>query len=383
MGACVADALMEGPCRPISPLHSPPSSPSQFIIMQEPAPLLLSTILDFPTPEAGNDAQPLAVPSAWIELFLSRYADAAVYDALFSACRGGRDFALRQAPLLTQSLIPPSHSPPGAAWAAQLAGTASRLLTRGQRQTALCIFWEDGPFTASACALLAERLSGPAAAGVEELQVLSATQGEIQDRQGVSEFLAQAAVAFPGLQSVSIEKCDCVLPVPQLPRLTDFCFQGPGGGQALWDSIALLVPQLTSLELRHWHPMPLPALFLPGTVAHTLTHFTTSELLDNTLITLILQHAPNLSHISAHWVHPDISDYSARQWAVRSLDVEYSTAVALETLARLPVSRGGRLVVGGRGWEDTLMHCSVAVKETVSGFHQPHITRPHMDQTQS
>ncbi len=200
------------------------------------------------------------------------------------------------------------------------------LLLRGSAlPTALQLQIKESTVSAACLDAVAPALHG-AGAGVTALTVEFpyASQRTTTDIT-YGELLTQTLAAVPNLHSLSLAECRSPLPTnvhELLPSLTQFSYSGQHCDPDLCASVGPLLPQLTSLSFgaRSYNAAPSWArVFAPATTTHTLTHLTV-KCLDDTLLSLLLTHAPALQVI--HTVFIGLSEtYRDEQWGLRELYV--------------------------------------------------------------
>lgn len=282
-------------------------------------------------------------------LYRPHAAGAAAYRGLFSASRGTRDWVLQTAPTAVLCIdtfavhqrhlsSPPNPDP----WPQQLSAVQQALQTRGALPTTLIVVLAEDTYCAEVCEDLLTALEGVGSGMTGfALHNLSPPAGKT-----ATEVLHRAAAVFPALQSLTLHGAACKLPAASALRgLRELRV----AGQASIKAALAFVTQLTSLEITNARRPAWPRLFSPITTTHTLTHFSTDELLTNELLGLLLEHAPALAQLRVNSVGELSKQHSDRQWKLRSLGVRNSVYMA--RLAWLPSSTHGRVEVVVSGQE--------------------------------
>ncbi len=219
---------------------------------------------------------------------------------------------------------------------------------------------------------VAEYLAHPGVAGsaITHL-VLRAEHGCAPAPDTLAPFLQATATACPNLTSTS---CGPLPSPPHLPALRSLAVHMPYGArraatEGFCSTITPLMTQITSLELSRDDGYPLPWEILlthpPTNATNTLTHLTTgTTTLDNQLLTLLLQHAPSLTHLcveAVRGVEPGV--FSKRQWGVGMLRLD-GRATEVASLCGLPKSSVRPVEV--KVWSGVELH----VGEQVGGLGQ-------------
>lgn len=185
-----------------------------------------------------------------------------------------------------------------------------------------------------------------AGAGITELRVHH-TYDRQPDSLLVSALGSRLAAAFPNIFSLLIPAC--TLPPPQaLPNLKHLTIRRPrdaGTAADIHASIARFLPQLHSLSYtRSEGPAGLPAWAqIFTTTSQTLSHFSTYHILNDELMSLLLDHAPRLTQLSVS--NLDLTKcFKDRLWALERLGVDqYDSFHAFSPLVNLPRRESGLL----------------------------------------
>lgn len=302
-------------------------------------------------------------PDAWLLILREKHGAADLYQGLFSSCRVGKEWSLRHAPNAKVKLLVPAQQG-RATFKTQLKGVDSDIGIRNPERTVLAIEFDQA--NAGGCPEGDNPVQGE--------QALLMIPDYIKGRQSVSElqvvfkgspkydlatqFMAKAAKVFNN--ATSLEVPTCILPLPdQFASVTKLSIPRPHGPQeaAINQSIASFVPKVTELHYTRgqpppWrygdpHPSPHPVWTQVFTApSNTLTHFTTSYALNDTLAALLSQHTPHLAelHVSAVSLTP-ASD--ALHWSVQRLFVDHAY---VPHLVNLPAHEGQLELTAKDSW---------------------------------
>lgn len=251
------------------------------------------------------NAPDTATPSAWRQIFHAEHTAAPLFSGFFTACQSGRDWALRTALQLTITLSPPTTSKGLAAWETRLREVRRALSTRGPRSTGISVSSTSasGPPLPVAYWMLADSLKG-VAEGVTSLFVGTAHDTSPASSAAVADILRELAAVLPQLEGLAVN-CPAALPphhvIPHLAQLT-IKSALKNHNPSLYSSIAPYLPQLTRLDLGKDQPydgipIPMPWAFLFQTTTRTLTSFSASVQLQDSLIGLLLDYAPALTEL--------------------------------------------------------------------------------------
>lgn len=297
----------------------------------------------------------LTTPSAWRRIFHAQHTEPSVYAGMFICCRSGRDWALRIAPQLTITLHPPTSSKDLAAWEIQLGEVHQALSTRAPLPVSIIVRSQAAPLRV-AYWMLVDSLSG-VGQGVSHLGVFDRSPGH---DQWAVEFLYEAAAVLPNLASLDINGSSIHIPPPTLlPKLKKLHAVSSSVGQrfSIYHNIAAYLPQLTNIDVSVLPPGPddtsiqdkdWPVLFVPRTTFHTLTHFSAPIVLGDTLVGILLDQAPQLTHLQVGQVWGCAGVHRDKQWGLQELTTE-RCGIPAEQLCNLP-----------RTLKDTPLHVNVA-----------------------
>ncbi len=317
---------------------------------------LAAALFGFPAAE-GFFAPDERAPQSWELSFATQAGAGPMFLGLFQSSRGGRDWSLASAPRVEWSFdcsTPRSKR----ALAGQLAAVKQCLTVRGGRPTAVKLHCDASSATAAALWALPAGLGG-AGTGVSELTVIATDQAP---SISVAEFVGAALPdVFPNVTTFTLVGYACPLPAPAhgpaptlLLRLTAVVVACHNilteyELQLFLISLAPYLPQLHSLHLSANREIEWGWLFSPGSTSQTLQRLSTSGILTDNLLSLLLTHAPALRQLSVGGLDADIWDYSGQRWGVEQLDIGreggYEEAW-LETIMCLPQSTAeGRVVL--------------------------------------
>ncbi len=296
-------------------------------------------------------------PEAWLEAFAAQ-AGAEVLLGLFRSGRAGCDFVLQYAPRAELRLDQNSKEPIVKV-SGQLISALQRFGTRphsAQGTAGLTITGTESSVNGALLVLLLPALHG-AGAGITQLNFSTGL-----DQQMLSYFLLQAASALPNLRSLSFTGSICSLPPPSaIPKLTELCIQGSrwrecnATAEAVCDSVTALLPQITALELSNKYieedqpqTYALSLIFTPQSITHTLTRYSTTDVLTDQLVSLLVKHAPSLEQLTVRTISLD-TDHSSSTWGVKQLVFKgwKSSAARLRSFGCLPASTAGQVEVAG------------------------------------
>ncbi len=273
---------------------------------------------------------------------------------LFSASRVARDFVL-QAALNAELSLSLSSGTAQAEWERQLNSAAECLRKRGVGlPTTLRLQVKDSTISAACLAALAPALQeANAGAGVTALAL---SWGSCQVGAAYNELLGSTLAALPNLRSLSLDRCMGPLDPQLLPHLTELNVVGEDtDSNAFYVSVGKLVTQLTALGyegFEHEVRPPWQHIFTPTTTTRTLTSLTVSQL-DDTLLPLLLIHAPALQHIDVEFLNI-YQSYRDQQWGVKRVYIPESWGVSIECVLRLPHNENcGRHTGCGSGLTDS------------------------------
>ncbi len=310
-------------------------------------PISLAAALFGLPPAPGCTVPDDEVPAPWLMLFLDEHADAGVYGGIFTSCTAGRLWVLRTAPKARLVLRTTKYTQPGP-WYACLARDRAELIARGHLPTRVIIVCGEGAVSEAALAVVPSVFYGHAAA-IQELRF-----SDLSARRPCAAVLGMLQLVLPLLQqlrSLTLNTCIPTLPPrSSLPQLTEVqVYMYASNPQHLVDSclssIAAYLPQLTSLTL-HDQVLPVPPdwqlLLSPASTTNTLTAFSTDRPLDDTLLSLLVQHTPTLTRLRVAYVGLQ-DDHSDRQWGVRTLVINQDHY--LEETALLPKCAQGKVTL--------------------------------------
>ncbi len=269
---------------------------------------------------------------------------------LFRSCRGGRDLVLAWAPKARLSLALPPTGPVDKV-ARRLQHISDALAKRGERlPTHLQLVAQhqqppDSSEQEAVLSLLESTLTARAAC------ITQLTIGHTQPGQGM-QAAARALSCLTALRSLSIIQGACVLP-PQLSQLSQLTYchiQIPTGFDAeakrdMYNSIGRSLPQLIALRVTedsHYRLHEVQPrwsyIFTAQSTSHTLTHFSTYNTLSDELLSLLVNHAPALTHLSVGTMLLTADTCRQRQWRVKEL---HAGDKALHGAGYLPVPAAG------------------------------------------
>ncbi len=259
-------------------------------------------------PEADGCRTPsLSPPGPFLLAFQPHaQADTEVLQGLFTACKSGQDMALQLAPHLTvflstdQCLDRPQ----------QLTEVRRAFKTRGARPTGLKLRCGAGQDGKAGLHLVLPQLEH---AHITELDI---NAERMKDDTDLTLFLLLAAPLMPHLHGLTLDRCpkDCELPPPtQLPALTSLALCPYIGAdqdlEPILRTAAAYLPKLKALSLSSAGKCePDWALFFTAAPkspdSHTplaphLTHFTTTDILLEELLGLLLTWTSNTTTDSA------------------------------------------------------------------------------------
>ncbi len=272
---------------------------------------------------AAGYAEPYTCETGpWLSHFVRKHADGAVYAGLFPTCRGGRDWSLQFAPTATFTLDTTERLQPDA-WLARVLRRRDALIARGSLPTRLVIRGTDSQHSRAAMTVVLAQFQGHTAA-ISDITLQSAMVNMVCT--AFSDLLPLVAQVIPHLTTLTLSPAIPTLPPTNaFPQLTSINVSLRGAPAAVVNdclrSCASYLPQITSLSIDdyagggepHWS-----LLFNPASTSNTLTTFTTSKDLTNTLVRLLVQHAPVLERLRVPRVRLN-GDHSDRTWAVRAL----------------------------------------------------------------
>ncbi len=278
---------------------------------------IAAALFDIPT-VWGWAAPGKPMPDTWRVIFDEKHVDGKVYSKVFSSCRTGREWVLRNAPSaqLHLNTVSPMHP---RAWFGRLTRAAAALDTRGGLTTRMKVTCDDSAESAAACGLMPSVLAGHTA-GVTHL-VVSDVSAQRPCEFSVA-LLRVVLLPFPNLTSLTLSPCPPTIPSrDHLKGLKQLSLSADVLTDSILTSCAPLLQQLTSLTLRGGEAAQRPQwplLFNAASTTSTLTSFTTDHSLTDTLMDLLMQHAPALGQLTVHALRMGV-DYSARHWSVREL----------------------------------------------------------------
>ncbi len=325
---------------------------------------LANALWGFPA-APGCASQDAHAPDSWQRAFATQPGAAAVFQCLFGSCKAGQEWALVTAPSATLRIdCRPARLQQELS--AQLAAAKQCLAVRGGRPTSVELQCDDSDRTQAVLEALSQSFQGAGTGGGSHVVGLVLTTWDGLYSVRVSAFVSTTVpVLFPNLTSLTLTGCAYPLPPPaQLPHLSVVTvdwghFFDQQAYVAIPTSVAAYLPQLHSLDYGLYMGRRWDQLFSPATHSHTLKVFKSSHTLTDTLLTLLLSHAPALEQLSVLALHQDISDHSKQQWAVGRLNVldlvrgrRTASAPALMRLPRL--ANGGRVAVYSECVDGTL-----------------------------
>ncbi len=334
-------------------------------------------------PADGCEAPKEQAPSAWLADLFQQHADSALRTTLFQVSRGSRDLILSQA-VHAQLTIGCTQTPQGLS--EQLSAVRHALLTRGDQPTRLVV---GGPWPSALPTLLTEQLVG-SGTGVTELQVEGAAG---QPDADVGALVGAVALTCPYLHSLTLApQVFTTLPPPQqLPCLRQLRMSPHGPQQGcVCDSIAQYTTQLTSLDFPTSQHRPCwPLLFSPTNTPSTLVELSARTALTDSVLGLLLDHAPSLQRLTFHTCNVETDTHRDRVWGVTHVTLPYKdrtgqggpgghrTDVHGRNLARLPLCAAGKLQITLRG---VPMHFSTENEEVGAMVYNTH-TSTHIHTT--
>ncbi len=266
----------------------------------------------------------------------------------------GRDYVLRRAKSAALTLDA-QDSQPFDKWRQQLRSTQLALSARGILPSSLTLSGSGNDIRAQ---LVPGALMG-VGAGITHLSYKPSPP----DDPARTALLKDTVAALTGLQSLQL-CCPCAIPspslLPNLTALTAFVAAEnfPDNPQhvpheQLGRSIGALLPQLHSLALPAHDKYLIDAgpsqlfnhIFTQGHT-HTLTHLSFDANLHDTLMDLLLEHAPGLRKLSVYDLEL-AQDHSRKEWRLEQLMVEQEPETPLVQLSRLPGSSFPRRIKVG------------------------------------
>ncbi len=266
----------------------------------------------FGFPPADGYAEPTQqVPDSWLGLF-EEYADERLRAGLATSCKAGQAY----------------HTP-------------NQVVVSGPDGSKVVTFTIDDSFgSLTSTASLAQ------AASQHHTDVVEITLRRGPQARRVR--LVQAVVdqvlgPFSStLRSLHIDSALGPLPPPsQLPRLRSLSLSCPQ--EATTSSLAAHT-QLTSLQLDYAEvELPFPLILLPGPTAYALCHLSTTQDLDDELLSLLLQRTPSLTHLTVDRLKLTTDAAVQREWGLVQLQITDDNAAdfEVEQLMMLPKQRGG------------------------------------------
>lgn len=275
-----------------------------------------------------------------------------------------QDWALSHAPNATRSFYC-EHPRSEQELSRLLTAAARSLALRGGRRTNVALCCAPGPATDAALGALSQGLSG-AGAGVSWLTLVT---GFEHISSTVAHFVRNVAPSvFPNLTNISFWGPLYPLPPPNhMPQLrvvaASRIVRHSASALAFYDSVALYMPQLDSLDMGLYDQEHVAAvyerLFCPASTSHTLTHFNTGNYLTDDLLDLLLTHAPALTQLDVIAFDEGLGDHSGKEWGVGQVRVLLLTRPhpGITAILKLPRLRGGGSVViwnRGRDYKPSL-----------------------------
>ncbi len=306
-------------------------------------------------PAPGHTAPDEQVPDAWILQFSEQYVepDPAVLSGLFCSCRAGRDGVLRTADCITLTLDTTTPQP--------LSAWQRRLQVVGQGHagkdmpTTLHVLCNTSTHSAAQCASI-PALASAHSDTIAGLAVHDKSHGA-EPSPVFASVLQLCAAAAHKLVYLETNSTAGTLPPPaHVPMLRELrvvlvCREDEltAREQDACRSIGALVPQLTHLTVTHVLPFdvlrltdgPWEPIFTPQTTSHTLTTLTTNAILDDELMTLLLDHAPALEHVECYMLETGSVSHMGREWGVCELVINDAQNCE-ECLQFLPKCKEGK-----------------------------------------
>ncbi len=309
----------------------------------------------------GYAAAEQQAPDAWLLLFEQHHCDAETLARVFSACKGGRDWALRRAKGLRLHVdLPAAHLVP-AQWDAwqlppsRLAAIQQSLAVRGNQPSSLSLLVGDSASSVSAALSIAPSLQG---SGVRGLDVTCQYDSTTSQRN--AEAIIQGLVGLlPQLNTLTTRNYTQSLPTASAaPSVTSLNIHLPAPFpfyvSYTQQQIATLLPQLRSLSIHG--PVTTWIMFAPARCAPHLTHLHIQSPLDHMMLRALLRGAPALRHLHVSKVAALTTSLSDRTWCVEELTAtQGSDGDYVTTLFNLPRRAEGR----------TVYHCGVDVAVSV------------------
>ncbi len=255
------------------------------------------------TPAAGHASpQQQQVPDAWLLILIEKHADAEFFLCLFTASRGSRDWVLVNAPRAVLSFR--SDCRP---WPGQFITARRGLLTRGAKP--VCVRIEAPRAVLPACMvhntatlflLGAFQWFGH---GVRQLSLEWGVAHRPRRRGFWPDLLSKTAAAWSQL-SARLPRClqvASLLP-SHMPQLRELSVTNLSPSDPTCGNIAQHLSQLTSLSIQdHYRLNLIPVytnIFTPATPSTTLVKFSTSTILCDELLSLLLDKTPSLQDLT-------------------------------------------------------------------------------------
>ncbi len=180
----------------------------------------------FGWPAGEGYAEPLQnAPDTWLVTFREKHVTPAVLSGVFSSCKSGREWALREAPKLKyqpdfSTKVPGSMAARQEIYRARFESAKQCLSLRGSLPTTLVLSVDWGLET-SVFMLFCNTLGGPRAPAIMSLEFRARCVIALDKEKSFAALLGRAAKGWPQVTSLTIHRCPCNLPPPTtLPALT-------------------------------------------------------------------------------------------------------------------------------------------------------------------
>lgn len=317
----------------------------------------------FDFPPAPNCANPEQVADElWRALFITQQAGSAARTGLFSSCRTGRDWVLREAPNAALR-VDTAASEPREQWLARLAAVQQALVTRGAAPTAVALVC--GADVDPVRDILQHLQAAPA--GISDLTL---TFTAACDQGALAALVGDAGSALPNLSTLNLTACPLAIPPPeQLASVKHLILKVADWGEFEVNEEVLLyvrlrgyMRQLTSLtitrkeaasETHDLSVMMYVSLFgptldsngpSPPNITHALTHISVNTALDYNLLHVFLEYVPNLTHLCVTSVRLYMGYHTDKEWGLKELKMTNCLFLLVEEMAGLPRSPAGSRV---------------------------------------
>ncbi len=348
-------------------------------------------LFDWPVAAGHAQAQQHA-PKTWRKLFRDKHLCPAVLSGIFTSCRAGRDWALRNADDVSLTLntsvpstIPstthsssnlaatPAAPQPAAvatdsaagktadAWSGRADALNQTLAARGALGVAVHVMHDSTPASAHACAVGVPALLCGSGAVITKLSVIQ-TDPHRTSTTATALLHTLTPILGPHLNTLSLNSCTCTIPPPgALPNLRHLGLTAAGNYKddpttidSVFRSAAPHLAQLHEFEFNHKREKDFEAEgadevvwehLAPAAPSQSLVSFKHNDNLGNDLMAFLFSYAPALTTLGVHWVNWSIMyEYEGRTWGVTQVNVG-ATENSAWGLAQLPRGRAGKTTV--------------------------------------